>query len=128
MSRSLQRRHGSTGACGGVRDTEYNSVCTSPFEGGHHNHHYPYPSVASGQTTGREQPIHQQKIGLKIYRAWPCPPKQDPASPTVSLSHQEASISLLFLSIRGQTDENHNHRKLIKLIKWITALFNSMKL
>ena len=30
--------------------------------------------------------------------------EQDPASPSVSLSHQEASISLLSLSIRGQTD------------------------
>ena len=31
-------------------------------------------SLASGQTTGREHsPAHQQKIGLKIYWAWPCP-------------------------------------------------------
>ena len=30
--------------------------------------------LASGQTTRREQsPIHQQKIVLKIYWAWPCP-------------------------------------------------------
>ena len=29
---------------------------------------------------------------------------QDPVSPSVSLSHQEASISLLSFSIRGQTD------------------------
>ena len=47
---------------------------------------------------------HQQKIGLKIYGAWPCPSEQDPVSPIVSLSHQEASISLLSLSIRGQTE------------------------
>ena len=40
------------------------------------------------------------------------------------------SISPLSLSIqdKGRQDENHNHRKLIKLITWITALFNSMKL
>ena len=46
----------------------------------------------------------QQKIGLKIYWAWPYPSEQDPVSPTVSLSHQEASISLLSFSIRGQTE------------------------
>ena len=33
----------------------------------------------------------------------PCPSEQDPVSPTVSVSHQEASISLLSLSLRGQT-------------------------
>ena len=49
-------------------------------------------------------------------------------SPSVSLSHLEASISLLSFSIRGQTDENHNHRKLTNLITWTTALSNSMKL
>ena len=101
---SLAER-GSTVACCGVRDTEHNSACTSPFEGGHHGYHFPYHSVASGQTAGGEHsPIQQQKVGLKIYRAWLCPPKQDPVSPTVSLSHQEASISLLSLSIRGQTE------------------------
>ena len=36
---------------------------------------------------------------------WPRPLEQDPVSPTVSLAHQEASISLLSLSIRGQTEE-----------------------
>ena len=43
-------------------------------------------------------------IGLKIYWAWPHPSEQDPVSPSVIFSHQEASISLLFFSIRGQTD------------------------
>ena len=47
---------------------------------------------------------HQQKIGLKIYWAWPRPSEQDPFSPSVSLSHQEASISLLSFSVRGQTE------------------------
>ena len=68
--------------------------------------HYPYHSFDSGQTTGREHiPIHQQKIGLKIYWAWFCPPEQDPVFPTVSPSHQEACSSLLSSSIRGQTEE-----------------------
>ena len=61
--------------------------------------------LASGQATGREHSLtHQQKIGLKIYWEWPCPSKQDPFPPSVSLSHQEASISLLSLSIREQTE------------------------
>ena len=46
---------------------------------------------------------HLQKIGLEIYWAWPHPSEQDPVSSTVSLSHQEASISLLPLSFRRQT-------------------------
>ena len=74
VSRSLQWRHGSSVACWGVRGTEYNSLGISPFEGGHHYCHYFYHSLVSGQTTGREHsPTHQQKIGLKIYWAWPCP-------------------------------------------------------
>ena len=76
-----------------------------PFEGGRHYPHYLHHSLASGQTTGREHsPTHQHKIGLKSYWAWPRPSEQDPVSPSVTLSHQEASISLLSFSIRGQTE------------------------
>ena len=46
----------------------------------------------------------EHKIGLKIYWSWPHPSKQDLVCPKVILSHQEASISLLSLSIRGQTE------------------------
>ena len=54
---------------------------------------------------GREHSsAHQQKTGLKIYSAWPHPSEQDPVFPSVSLSQQEGSISLLSFSIRGQTD------------------------
>ena len=42
------------------------------------------------------------QIGLKIYWAWPCPSEQDPV-PHHSQCHQEASISTLSYSIRGQT-------------------------
>ena len=94
----------------------------------HHYLHYLHHSLVSGQTTGREHsPTHQQKIGLKIYWACPCPSEQDPVSPSVSLSHQEA-ISLLSLSSEGRQNENHNHRKQIKPIIWTTALSDSMKL
>ena len=40
----------------------------------------------------------------KLNWAWPCPPDQDPVLPIANLSHQEASTSLLSLSIRGQTE------------------------
>ena len=54
--------------CHGAKGTEYNSPGISPFEGGHHYLHYPYQSLTSGQTTGREHsPTHQQEIGLTIY-------------------------------------------------------------
>ena len=82
------------------------NVCLgiSPFEESHHYRHYPYHSLVSGQTTGREHsPTHQQKIGLKIYWAWPRPSEQDPDSPTDNPSC-EAFTSLLSLSIRGQTE------------------------
>ena len=46
----------------------------------------------------------QQKIGLKIYWAWPHLSEQDPDSATASPSHQEASTSLLSLLIRGHTE------------------------
>ena len=73
------------------------------FEGG--RHYLTYHSLVLGQKTGREHsPAHQQKIGLKIYRARPRPSEQDPVSPSVSLSPQEASISLLSFSIRRQTE------------------------
>ena len=60
--------------------------------------------LVSGQTEREHSPAQQQKIGLKIYWAWPRPSEQDPVSPTVSLSHQEASISLLSSFLRGQTE------------------------
>ena len=85
--------------------TEWCSACMGPFEGCHHCLHYLHHSLVSGQTTGREHsPARQQKIGLKIYWPWPHPSEQDPVSSTVSLPHQEASISLTALSLRGLTE------------------------
>ena len=128
-SRSLRWRPGLAVACCRVGGTEFSSACTGPFEGGHRYLHYLHHSLVSGQTAGREHnSTHQQEIGWMIYWTWLRPSEQYPVSPTVSLSHQEASKSLLSLSLRGQTDENHNHRKLSNLITWTTALSNSMKL
>ena len=77
----------------------------SPLEGGHHYCHYLHQSLASDQTTGREHSrTHQQKIGLKIYWACPCPPEQYPVFPAASPSHQKGSTNLLASSIRGQTE------------------------
>ena len=123
--RALWWRHGVTVACCRGRDTEYNSVWTRLLEGGCHYLHYHYHSLVSGQTGRKHSPVNQRKIGLKINWVWPCPSEQDPVSPTVSLSHQESSISLLS---EGRQNENHNHITLIKLITWTTVLFNSMKL
>ena len=63
---------------------ELQSAGISPFDGGHHYCHYPYNSLASG----REHNLtHQHKIRLKIYKASPCPPDQDPVLLTASPSH-----------------------------------------
>ena len=90
VSRSLQQRHGSKVAC------------RSPLEGNYCYH--PYHSLASGRTTGREHSHNPTETGLKIYWAWPCPTEQDPHFTTASPSHQGASTSLLFISIRGKTE------------------------
>ena len=128
-SRSLWQRRGSALAHCRGGDTECSRACMGPFEGDPHYLHYLHHSLASGQIIGREHsPAHQQKIGLKIYWAWPHQSEQDPVSPSDSLSHQEASKSLLSFSIRGQTDWKPHHRKLTNLITWTTALSNSMKL
>ena len=62
-------------------------------------------TIVWAQVNNREgTQLHQQKIGLKIYWAWPWPSEQDPVSSQVCRSHQEASISLLSFSITGKTD------------------------
>ena len=98
------------------------AVCLGPLEGGYYLH-YIHHGLLSGQITGREHsPTYQQIIGLKIYWAWPRPSEQDPVSPTVSLWNQDASINLLFSSLRGQTEWNLQSQKTNQ------ALSNSVKL
>ena len=53
---------------------------------------------------------------------------QDSVSPSVNLSHEEASISLYPSPSEGTQIEKHNHRKLIKLITWTTSLSNSVNM
>ena len=49
------------------------------------------------------------------------PSEQDPVFPSVSLSHQEASISLLSFFIRGRTDWKPKSQNTNHLITWTTA-------
>ena len=132
VSRSLLRRRGLTAACRRVRGTDYSGPGTlvfRPCEGSHHYHHYPYHSLVSGQTTGREHsPTHQQKIGLKIYWAWPGPQSktQLPLNPVPPIRKLE-QVSYPHPS-EGRQNENHNYRNLTKLITWITTFSNLMKL
>ena len=78
----------------------------------------------------RSNPLNLLSLPLYNHRGFDLPrlSEQDPVSPTVSLSHQEASITSYPCPSEGRQNENHNHRKLIKLITWTTALSNSMKL
>ena len=128
VSRSLWWRHELAVACCRVRGTECGSACMGHFEGGHHYLHYLHHSLVSGQTTGKEHSLaHRQKVELEIYWAWPCPSEQDPVSPTVSLSHQEASINLLSFS-RSQTEWNPQSQKTNQTDHMDHIMSNSMKL
>ena len=50
------------------------------------------------------------------------PIRTRPSSPTVSLSNQETSPQASYpYPSEGRQNENHSHRKLIKLITWTTA-------
>ena len=112
VSRSLWWRCGSTVACCRVGGPECSRVCMGPFEGWGHYLHYLHHSLASGQTRrGGTQPHPSTKTGLKIYWALPCPSEHGPVSPSVSLSHQEASICLLSLSISRQTGWKQQSQK-----------------
>ena len=71
---------------------------------------------------------HQQKIGLKLYWAWNCPSEQDSFSPSVSLSYQEASLSVLSFCIRGQTDWNPQPQETNQSDHMNHSLCDSMKL
>ena len=101
VSRSLRWRHGSTVACYKVRGTERGIACMEPCEGGHHYLHYLHHSLTSGQTTGREHsPTHQQKIGLKIYWAWPQAYQNKTQFPSQSLPSRSFHKPLILIHQR----------------------------
>ena len=126
VSKCLLWRCGSMVACCRVGGTECSSAYMGPFEGGRHYLHCLHHSLASGQTTGRENsPAHQQKIGIKNLLSMALPIRTRPSFPLCrslpSGSFHKPSPS------ESRQNENHNHRKLIKLITWTTALSNLMK-
>ena len=67
--------------------------------------------------TGREHSLnHQQAIGCKIYSAWSCPPEQV-HSFLQSQSHPSGSLHKPNpYPSEGRQNENHNHRKLNRII------------
>ena len=71
---------------------------------------------------------HQQKIGLKIYWAWPHPTEQDPNSPLPVLPIKKLPQTSYPYPLEGRQNGNHNQRKLTKLKTCIAAWSNSMKL
>ena len=56
------------------------------------------------------------------------PSEQDPDSPIASPPIGKLPQASYLYPSEGRQNENHNYRKLTKLITWITALSNSMKL
>ena len=105
VSRSPWWRCGLVVACCRVGGTEYSSVCMGSFEGGHYYLHYLHHSLAS-RSNHREGTQHcpSTENWIKDLLSIASPSKQDPISPSVSLFHQEAYISLLSLSITGKTE------------------------
>ena len=90
---------------------------------------YSHHSSSWGQPTRNgTQSCPSAENSIKDYWAWSHPSEGNSVSPSVSLSHQEPSISHLSFPIEGRQNENHNHRKVTKLITWATALSNLMKL
>ena len=77
-----------------VGGTECGSACTGPYEGDHHYLHYNREGA---------QPCPLTENWIKDSLSMALHIKARPSFPSVSLSHQEVSISLLSLSIKGQT-------------------------
>ena len=73
--------------------------CLGSFEGGHHYLHY--STIVWPQVNSREGTHLHPSTENWFKNLQPCPSEQDPVSLSVSLSHQEAFISLLSFSIRG---------------------------
>ena len=85
-------------------------------------HSWPQGTQPHPSTENWVKDLHSLAPPIRTRLSFPHP------FPPVSLFHQEDSISLLSYSSEGRQNENHNHRKLTKLITWTTALSNSMKL
>ena len=107
--------------------TEYNSVCTSPCEGQHY-HNYPHHSLPRPNNRERTQPCPSTESWIKDLLSMALPIRIRPSFPqSVSPIRKLPKASYPYPS-EGRQNEKHNHRELTKLITWITALSNSMKL
>ena len=104
VSRCVWWRLGLAVACCRVRGTECSSACMGPFEGGRHYLHYLHHSLAPVKSRDGTQLHPSTENWIKDLLSMAPPIRTRPSSPSVSLSHQEAFISLLSFSIRGQTD------------------------
>ena len=103
VSGSLWRRRGSAVAGCRVGSTGCGSACMGRFEGGHPYLHYLHHSLAPGKSQGTQ--LHPSTENwIKDLLGMAPPIRSRPSMPSVSLSHQEDSISLLSFSIRGQTE------------------------
>ena len=92
-----------------------------PFEGSCYYHLRP-------NYREKTQPHISQKTGLKIYWAWPAQLSKTQFSPQPVPPIRKLPQASYPLPPEGRQKENHNHRIGIKLITWITALSNSVKL
>ena len=128
VSRSLLQRRGSAVACCRGRGAECSSACLGPFEGV--SIIFINSTIVSPQVKqqGGTQPRLSTETGLKICWTWPRPWEQDPVSPSVSLPIRKLPQASYHYPSEGRQNENHNHRKLTKVITCTTALYNSMKL
>ena len=111
VSSSLQQRRGSTVACCEVSGTEYNSP--GSLGACWHKSFWRRTAIAAITPTivwpqaklqGGEEFYPSTENWIKDLLSMAPPIRARPDSPTVSPSHQEASTSLLSLSIRGQTE------------------------
>ena len=95
---------GAEGACCRAGGTECSSACMGSFEGGGHYLHYLHHSLAPVKSRDGTQLHPSTENWIKDLLSMAPPIRTRPSSPSVSLSHQEAFISLLSFSNRGQTD------------------------
>ena len=128
MSRSLQHRCGLVVACFRVGGTECSSTCMGPLKTVaiiFITSTIVWPWVSNREET---QLHPSTEDWIKDLLSMALPIRTGPSFPSVSLSYQEASISLLSFSIRGQTDWKPQSQKTNQSDYMTIALSNSMKL
>ena len=113
----------------GALNTEVLGVAgVSRFEGGRHYCHYPLPQFAL-RPIYREGTEHHASAENWIKDLLSmAQPEQDPFSPQPVPPIRRLHKPPILIHQRERENENHSHRKLTKLITWITAPCNSKKL